>query len=377
MASTPPTVPFLDLPLQIRNLRSEVDKAIETVLSHGNFVLGKEVGAFEREWAAFCNVPHAIGVGSGTDALLMILRALGIGPGDEVITVANTFIATAEAISFAGAKPVLVDCSLDDYLIDSEAVEAAITPRTKAIIPVHLYGQPANMDALLAVAKRRGVAVVEDAAQAHGATLKDGRACGSLGIAAAFSFYPAKNLGAFGDGGAVTTGDAALAQRIRLLGNLGSSVKYHHDIKGLNSRLDTLQAAILSVKLRHLGAWNEARRKAAGWYREALAGCPGIKLPAEAPWTGRHAYHLFVVRILEGDRDQVAKELAGHGVQTGVHYPVPVHLQKAYEELGYKAGAFPASETASRTVLSLPLFPEITREQVLRVAGSIRAIVSS
>jgi dTDP-4-amino-4,6-dideoxygalactose transaminase len=366
-------VPFMNLSLQVTSLRPEIDKAMDSVLAHCGFVQGTEVETFEREWAAYCSVSHAIGVNSGTDALLMILRALGIGPGDEVITAANTFIATAEAISFAGAKAVLVDCTIADYLIDTEAVAAAVTPRTKAIIAVHLYGQSADMDGLSAIAKRHGLVLIEDAAQAHGATLSDGRVCGSLGAAAAFSFYPAKNLGALGDGGAVTTGDAALARKIRLLGNLGSSVKYHHEIKGLNSRLDTLQAAVLSVKLRNLTAWNDARRSAAAWYHEALAGCPGIRLPETASWTGLHSYHLFVVRIPEKDRDEVAKALAARGVQTGVHYPVPIHLQKAYADLGLKAGAFPASELAARTILSLPMFPEITKFQVTYVAESLRS----
>ncbi len=366
----------MDIPLQVRDLKPEIDAAVNAVLAHGEFILGREVAVFEREWAQFCHVPHAVGVNSGTDALHLILRALGIGPGDEVVTAANTFIATAEAISFAGAKPVLADCRIEDYLVDPAAVAAAITPRTRAIIPVHLYGQPADMDALASLAQRNGLALIEDAAQAHGAALADGRVCGSLGLAAAFSYYPAKNLGAFGDGGAVTTGDEPLAQRLRLLRNLGSAVKYHHEVQGFNSRLDTLQAAILSVKLRRLSAWNDARLSAAGWYRSALSDCPGLVLPAEAPWTGRHAYHLFVVRLLDHDRDAVGRELAARGVQTVVHYPVPIHLQKAYADLGLGRGAFPCSEAASRTVLSLPMFPEITQAQVAHVAESLRAALA-
>lgn len=371
--STFPPIPFQDLPLQIRMLRAEFDAAIDGVLRHGQFILGPEVAAFEQAWAEFCHAPHAIGVGSGTDALQLILRALGIGPGDEVITVANSFIATAEAISYAGARPVLVDCELATYLVDPAAVAAAITPRTRAILPVHLYGQPANMAALRTVANKHGLALIEDAAQAHGATLADGRTCGTLGVAAGFSFYPGKNLGAFGDGGAITTGDEALARQLRLLRNWGSVVKYHHEVQGYNSRLDTLQAAILNVKLRRLAAWNEARRVAAGWYRAALAGCPALALPAEAPWTGRHVYHLFVVRLLEHPRDAVMRELTARGVQTIVHYPVPIHRQKAYAELGYSAGAFPAAETAAQSVLSLPMFPEITRAQVDAVVEALRA----
>jgi len=367
----------MNLPLQISGMRLEIDRALDSVLSHANFILGKEVADFETQWAAFCGTSRAVGVGSGTDALLMILRALGIGNGDEVITVANTFIATVEAISFAGAKPVLVDCCLDDYLINTHAVASAVTPRTKAIIPVHLYGQPANMDALAAVARRYGIPIVEDAAQAHGATLSDGRTCGSLGNAAAFSFYPAKNLGAFGDGGAVTTSDEGLAGKVRLLGNLGSSVKYQHDIKGLNSRLDTIHAAVLSKKLRHLTSWNDSRRKAAARYREALSDCPGVVLPKESPWTGKHVYHLFVIRLLERDRDVFAKRLSSSGVSTAVHYPVPVHLQQAYSELGLNLGAFPNSELSARSVLSLPMFPEMSHEQIDYVCEKVRAAVGA
>ena len=363
-------VPFQDLPLQIAGLRPELDPALDAVLRHGQFILGPEVAAFEREWAKFCGTKHAVGVGSGTDALQLILRALGIGPGHE-------FIATAEAVSYTGAKPVLVDCSLDDYLIDPVAVTAAITPRTRAILPVHLYGQPANMDALAVIARQHGLVLIEDAAQAHGATLKDGRPCGALGHASAFSFYPGKNLGAFGDGGAVNTSDDALAHQIKLLRNWGSVVKYHHEVQGYNSRLDTMQAAILGVKLRHLAAWNERRRTAAGWYRAALADLPGVVLPTEAPWTGRHVYHLFVVRLLERSRDAVAKALAERGVQTVVHYPVPIHLQKAYADLGFTVGAFPRAEQAARTVLSLPMFPEMTADHVAIVAESLRAALAA
>jgi dTDP-4-amino-4,6-dideoxygalactose transaminase len=367
-----PSIPFQDLPLQIRTLRAELDPAIDAVLRHGQFILGPEVAAFEQAWAAFCGARHAIGVGSGTDALQLILRALGIGPGDEVITVANTFIATAEAISYAGARPVLVDCELDTYLIDPAAVAAALTPRTRAIIPVHLYGQPANFDALRALAEHHDLALIEDAAQAHGATLADGRPCGALGVAAGFSFYPGKNLGAFGDGGAVTTNDAALDRQLRLLRNWGSVVKYHHEVQGYNSRLDTLQAAILGVKLRHLADWNARREQAAEWYREELADCPGLALPAKAPWTGRHVYHLYVVRLLERDRDAVLRSLAHQGVQSIVHYPVPIHLQQAYADLGYRPGAFPSAERAAQSILSLPMFPEITRAQVAEVARALR-----
>lgn len=376
-APVSPKVPFQDLPLQIRELRPELDAALDAVLRHGQFILGPEVTAFEQAWASFCGARHAIGVGSGTDALQLVLRALGIGPGHEVITVANTFIASAEAVSYTGARPVLVDCDLDNYLIDPGALAAAITPRTRAIMPVHLYGQPANWDAIAALAEKHHLAVIEDAAQAHGATLRDGRPCGALGRAAGFSFYPGKNLGAFGDGGAVTTNDDAVAAQVKLLRNWGSVVKYHHEIQGYNSRLDSMQAAILNVKLRRLAAWNESRRTVASWYAEALAPLSALKLPSPAPWTGRHVYHLYVVRLLEHDRDAVIRTLTQHGIQTGVHYPVPIHLQKAYSELGHKPGAFPSAETAARTVLSLPMFPEMTRDQVQQVADALRVALQT
>jgi dTDP-4-amino-4,6-dideoxygalactose transaminase len=348
--SAPYKVPFQDLPLQTAALRAELDPAIDRVLRHCGFIHGPECAAFETAFAAAIGARHAVGLGSGTDALQFICRALKIGPGDEVITVANSFIASAEAVSYAGARPVLVDCRLDDYLIDPAAVAAAITPRTKAILPVHLYGQPADVDALAPLCAKHGLHLIEDAAQAHGAELKDGRRCGTLGIAAGFSFYPGKNLGAFGDGGAVTTSDEVLDRQLRLLRNWGSVVKYQHEIAGYNSRLDTLQAAILTVKLGHLADWNERRARIAGWYRENLRDCPGLVLPREAPWCGRHVWHLFVVRFEGPDRDAVAAKLLADGIQTVIHYPVPIHLQKAYAGLGYKEGAFPhASRPPARS----------------------------
>jgi dTDP-4-amino-4,6-dideoxygalactose transaminase len=371
--AAPHKVPFQDLPLQTRELRGELDPAIDRVLKHGQFIHGKECAEFEAAFAASLGAKHAIGVGSGTDALQFICRGLGIGPGDEVITVANSFIASAEAVSYAGAKPVLVDCRLEDYLIDPAAIAAAITPRTKAVMPVHLYGQPANIDAVAPLCAKHGLHLIEDAAQAHGAKLADGRYCGTLGTAAGFSFYPGKNLGAFGDAGAVTTDNDTLAQKLRLLRNWGSVVKYHHEIQGYNSRLDTLQAAILHVKLEHLPRWNDQRQRVAAWYRENLRDCPGVILPAEMPWCGRHVYHLFVVRFMEHDRDTIAKKLADAGVQTVVHYPIPIHLQKAYAELGYKTGAFPNAERAAKSILSLPLFPEMTRAQCDFVCETLHA----
>jgi len=370
--TNPLRVPFQDLPLQTRRLRPELDAAIGAVLDHCQFIHGRECADFEAAFAAAIGSAHAVGLGSGTDALQFILRGLGIGAGDEVITVANSFIASAEAISYAGARPVLVDCRLEDYLIDPAAVAAAITPRTKAVMPVHLYGQPANIDALAPLCRKHGLHLIEDAAQAHGAKMADGRYCGTLGVAAGFSFYPGKNLGAFGDGGAVTTNDAALAQQLRLLRNWGSVVKYHHDVPGYNSRLDTLQAAILHIKLEHLPRWNDQRQHVAGWYRENLRDCPGVVLPAEMPWCGRHVYHLFVVRFPGHDRDAVARKLAEQGVQTVVHYPIPIHRQKAYAGLGHREGAFPCAEQAAKSILSLPMFPEMTREQCDHVCGALR-----
>lgn len=356
-------VPFQDLPLQTAALRAELDPAIDRVLQHCGFIHGKECAEFEAAFAGFVGTTHAVGLGSGTDALQFICRGLGIGAGDEVITVANSFIASAEAVSYAGARPVLVDCRLDDYLIDPDAIAAAITPRTKAVLPVHLYGQAADIDAIAKLCSRHGLYLIEDAAQAHGATLRDGRACGTLGVAAGFSFYPGKNLGAFGDAGAVTTNDADLAHQLRLLRSWGSVIKYHHDIKGYNSRLDTLQAAILSVKLKRLAGWNEARARIAGWYRENLKDCPDLVLPGLASWAGRHVYHLFVVRFPSHDRDTIARKLGDAGVQTVVHYPIPIHRQKAYAELGHQPGAFPNAEMAAKSILSLPMFPEMTRSQ--------------
>jgi dTDP-3-amino-3,4,6-trideoxy-alpha-D-glucose transaminase len=373
--SGPFKVPFQDLPRQTAQLRSELDPVIDRVLQHCGFIHGKECAEFEAAFAAFVSTKHAVGLGSGTDALQFICRGLGIMGDDEVITVANSFIASAEAISYAGAKPVLVDCRLDDYLIDTDALAAAITPRTKAILPVHLYGQAADIDAIANLCAKHGLHLIEDAAQAHGATLKDGRACGALGVAAGFSFYPGKNLGAFGDAGAVTTDDDKLAHQLRLLRSWGSVVKYRHDIKGYNSRLDTLQAAILGVKLRHLAAWNDARAKVAGWYRENLRDCAAVVLPAEAPWCGRHVYHLFVVRLPAHDRDTVAQKLLSAGVQTVVHYPIPIHLQKAYADLGYKAGTFPNTEMAAKSILSLPIFPEMTRAECDYVCEQLRSAV--
>lgn len=370
--ANPTAVPFVDLPQQYEDLREEITPAVHAVFERCDFVLGAAVEEFEAAFAGFVDAKHAIGVASGTDALHLILRAMEIGPGDEVITVANTFIATVQAISYAGATPVLVDCDTKYALIDPDAIEAAITPCTRAIMPVHLYGQPANMEAIMRIADARGIPVIEDAAQAHGARLTDNQACGSIGTAAAFSFYPGKNLGAYGDGGAITTNDDALAERIRLLRNWGSTVKYHHEVKGFNSRLDTVQAAILDVKLRHLKSWNQHRQQAATWYRKQLAGLDGVIALPEAPWTDRHVYHLFVVRLPYHDRAAIMRHLGDAGIQTGIHYPVPIHLQPAYTDLGLQSGAMPVSEKLADEIISLPMFPEITEEQVNYVVSKLR-----
>jgi dTDP-4-amino-4,6-dideoxygalactose transaminase len=361
-------VPFVDLQAQFAALRGEVMPAMEKVLSRAAFILGEEVSAFEREFAAYCGQRECVGVATGCDALLWALKACGIGAGDEVITVANSYIATALAITASGARPVLVDCIEDSYEIDPEAVRRAITPRTKAIIPVHLYGQAADMDPLLAVARERGLRVIEDAAQAHGATYR-GRPCGSMGDIGCFSFYPGKNLGAYGDGGAITTNDPALAEKVRMLRNYGQSRKYYHDVAGWNSRLDTVQAAVLRVKLKYLTGWNDLRRKHAEAYRAQLAGLP-LVLPREMPGN-RHIYHLFVVRLRE--RDRALEFLAKRGISCGIHYPVPIHLQQAYRDLGYRAGAFPVTERVAPELLSLPMYPELTDEQVAGVVQGLRA----
>lgn len=366
------TVPFVDLPQQYQSLKPDIDAAVLGVFGRCDFILGSEVDKFETQFAAYAGTKHCVAVASGTDALHLILRSLNIGRGHEVITVANTFIATAEAISYAGAAPVLVDCQENTFLIDPAAVAKAITPRTRAIIPVHLYGQPADMDSINAIAAKAGIPVIEDAAQAHGATLKDGRPCGSLGLAAGFSFYPGKNLGAYGDGGAVTTNDDALAAQLRLLRNWGSVIKYHHEVQGFNSRLDTVQAAVLNVKLKHLDGWNAKRAWAANEYRKRLAGVEGVIVPTEASWTQRHIYHLFVIRVPGRDPARIVNLLKEHGVQAGIHYPKPVHLQKAYADLKQGPGSFPVSERLCGEVLSLPMFPEITLQQIETVTDALR-----
>ena len=367
------TVPFVDLQAQYRAIKSEVDESVARVIESCAFVLGPEVEAFEAEFAEYVGARHCVGVSNGTAALQLALTACGVGGGDEVIVPANTFFATAEAVSTAGATPVFVDCDAASRNIDPARIEAAITGRTRAIIPVHLYGQPADLDPVFEIAARHGLTVVEDAAQAHGAEHR-GRRVGALGRAGCFSFYPGKNLGAYGEGGAVTTDDAEVARRVRLLRDHGSERKYRHEIVGYNFRLEGIQGAVLRVKLRHLDRWNDLRRAHAARYGELLsppdaaAAGRALTLPREMPYA-RHVYHLYVV---ESDaRDELQKHLSAAGVQTGIHYPVPVHLQPAYAALGHKAGDFPVAERQAARVLSLPMFPELTSEQIERVAGAI------
>jgi dTDP-4-amino-4,6-dideoxygalactose transaminase len=366
--SVQPRIPLVDLRAQYRALKPRLDAAAIRVLESGRYVLGPEVAAFEAEFAACCRTAHAVGVSSGTSALHLALLAAGVGPGDEVITVPFTFVATVAAIQYAGARPVLVDVERDTLNLDASRLEAAVTARTRAIVPVHLYGQPADMEPILRIARARGLAVIEDAAQAHGAEYL-GRPAGGVGVMGCFSFYPGKNLGAAGEGGAVTTNDGELAARVRLLRDWGAERKYHHVVPGFNYRLDELQAAILRVKLGELESWTHARRRHAARYRELLTGAP-VGLPAEAP-DRRHVYHVFAVRHPE--RDRLAAALGQAGIATGIHYPVPVHLQPGYAALGYRRGDFPVAECAAREVLSLPMYPELRASQLEAVVDGVRA----
>lgn len=356
-------VPFVDLATQYAGIAQEIDAAVSKVIREADFILGREVCLFEEEFARFCEAQFAIGVDSGTSALELALRAYDIGPGDEVITAANSFIASALAISHAGATPVLADIDADSHTIDVAALEMAITPRTKAIIPVHLYGQPADMDPIMELAERHQLVVIEDACQGHGARYK-GRRVGSLAHAAAFSFYPGKNLGAYGDGGALVTNDPAIAKKVEMLRNYGQQEKYHHMFRGYNRRLDTLQAAVLRVKLRYLERWNAARRQHAARYR-LLFEKSQIVTPNEAPYA-ESVWHLYVVRV--GHRDTFKEYLASRGIHCGIHYPVPIHLQPAYHDLGYKRGDFAVTEDYAQRIISLPMYAELTPELIARVA---------
>jgi len=359
-------IPFVDLGAQYRSIKREVDAAIQRVLESAAFVMGREVAAFEEAFAAYTGARHSVCVSNGTAALHLALVACDLGAGDEVIVPANTFFATAEAVAHAGATPRFVDVDPVSYTIDPALIEAALTPRTRAIIPVHLYGQAADLDPICEVASRHNLIVIEDAAQAHGSLYKE-RHVGTRGRAACVSFYPGKNLGAYGEGGAVLTDDAEVARRVRLLRDHGSATKYTHELIGYNFRLEEIQGAVLSVKLKHLDGWNALRRAHAARYNELLASA-GLVLPREMAYA-HHVYHLYVVQ--SDERDRLRKALEEAEVKTGIHYPVPVHLQPAFASLGHREGDFPVAEELSRRVLSLPMFAELTEEQIARVVEAV------
>jgi len=360
-------VPLFDLKTQYQCIREEIREAIDEVLDNTHYILGPAVDAFETEFSAYCGVSHSVGVNNGTNAIQLALLAAGVGPGDEVITVPHTFIATVSAIRYTGATPVLVDVEPETLTIDPYQIEAAITPRTRAVIPVHLYGHPAEMDTILEIARRHDLSVIEDCAQAHGATYK-GRRVGTLGHYGCFSFYPSKNLGACGEAGLVTTNNDEGAKKLRMLRDWGARAKNNHEVLGFNMRMEGLQGAVLGVKLRYLDSWIEQRQACAAYYDEELSEAH-VSLPYRRPATS-HVYHLYVIRS-EG-RDELQTHLASLGVQSGVHYPTPVHLQKAHADLNYKRGDFPITERAADTVLSIPMFPELTREQQDQVVSAIK-----
>lgn len=364
-------VPFLDLKVQYESIRDEIAIALQEVLDNTAFAGGPFVEKFEKEFASFCQCEFAIGVSSGTAALWLTLLGLGIGAGDEVITVPNTFIATTEAISFSGAKPVFVDIDEQTYNINPELLEGAITPRTKAIIPVHLYGQTADMDHIMEIARAHGLFVIEDACQAHGAEYK-GRRAGSIGNAGCFSFYPGKNLGAYGEAGAVVTNNAELAEKIRMFRDHGQAKKYYHSIIGWNARMDGFQGAVLSVKLKHLPAWNQARRKNAQLYNDFLADVDDVIAPIEADYA-RHVYHIYAIRTQ--NRDALIRALTEKEIHCCIHYPIPIHLQDAYKFLGHKKGSFPVAEKCAEELVSLPMFPEMRREHIEAVIKEISKII--
>jgi dTDP-4-amino-4,6-dideoxygalactose transaminase len=365
-------VPFLDLSAHHAPLRSEIDAAIGKVIDSCAFAGGPFVAAFEERFAAFCGCTYCIGVGSGTDALWLTLLACGVGPGDEVITVPNTFMATAEAITYCGAKPVFVDVDALTYTMDPTLIEEAITSRTKAVIPVHLFGQPADMDPILEIARAHDLLVIEDAAQAHGAEYK-GKRAGSLGDVGCFSFYPGKNLGALGEAGAVVTSDRELQQKIRILRDHGQVHKYHHAMVGWNARMDGIQAAVLAVKLRHLEKGNELRRQHAAKYDDALSDIETVMPPFTAAYAN-HVYHIYAIRVHR--RDELLQSLAEMGVACGVHYPVPIHLQQAYHHLGYPVGSFPIAERSARQLISLPMFPELLLGHMEIVTTAVKEAAS-
>jgi dTDP-4-amino-4,6-dideoxygalactose transaminase len=369
MTNSPVRVPYLDLRAQYQSIKPEIDAAVASVLDSCQFILGEQVAGFEQEFAAYCGTAECVALNSGTSALHLALLAAGVGPGDEVITVPFTFVASVAAVLYTGARPVLVDIEPRSFNMDPAAIEAAITPRTKAILPVHLYGQTADMDPILEVAQRHGLVVIEDAAQAHGAKYK-GLSAGSIGDIGCFSFYPAKNLGAYGEGGAVTTNNPTYAQSIRRLRDWGTDRKYHHVMQGYNYRMEGFQGAILRVKLRHLEKWTETRRALAGKYDGMLAS-RGLDLPEEMPWA-RHVYHLYTLR--SDGRDSLQSALLAEGIQTAIHYAVPAHLQPAYSNLGYGRGSFPQAEAAADKVLSLPIYPELSEEAVTIVAEAVQRL---
>lgn len=364
-------IPFVDLKAQYQSIKPEIDDAVARVLESSQFVLGSEVAAFEEEYTAYCQVEHAIGVNSGTSALHLALLAAGIGPGDEVITIPFTFVATVAAIVYTGATPVFVDIEPRSFTIDVAQIEQAITDRTKAILPVHLYGQMADMDPILEIARRHNLIVIEDAAQAHGAHYK-GQPAGSLGDLGCFSFYPGKNLGAYGEGGMVVTNNPEFARTVKMLRDWGAEKKYQHVLKGYNYRLEGMQGAILRVKLRYIENWTLRRRENAAHYNHLLSEI-GIRIPEELP-DRRHVYHIYAIRTSE--REALQQMLNAQGIHTGIHYPIPVHLLPAYADLGYQAGDFPLSESAAQEVLSLPMYAELSEEQVEQVAAALRVPVS-
>ena len=361
-------VPFIDLKAQYESIRTEVASAIQEVLDKAAFAGGPFVAQFEQEFARFCQTQHAIGVGNGTDALWVALWGLGIGAGDEVITAPTTFIATAEAISLCGAKPVFVDVEEQTCNLDPALIEAAITPRTKAIIPVHLFGQTADMDPIIEIAKKHGLFVIEDACQAHGAEYK-GRRAGSMGDAGCFSFYPGKNLGAYGEAGAVVTNNAELAEKLKVFRDHGQAKKYYHQIIGWNARMDGIQGAVLSVKLKYLPAWTEARRRNAALYGELLSQVDTVRAPNEAGYA-KHVYHIYAIRAHA--RDELISALGKKGIACGIHYPVPVHLQDAYKDLGLRRGSYPIAERCAEEFVSLPMFPELRKDQIEYVVNEVR-----
>jgi len=367
--ATATQIPFVDLKAQYATIKGEVLPAIEEVLEGMQLTMGPNTRAFDEEFAAFCGAKHAIGVGSGTDAIQLAVRALGISRGDEVITVSHTFFATVEAILYSGARPVMVDVDERTFNIDPAAVAAAITPRTKAIMPVHLYGRTVDLKPILSLARDKNIAVIEDACQAHGAKLDDGTVAGSAGRASAFSFYCSKNLGAYGEAGSITTNDDALATELRSLREHGQSTRYYHPVVGYNARLDEIQAAILRIKLRRLPAWNARRVEIARRYNAALADS-GVTVP-EIPDGDRHVFHLYVVRVPDGRRDALKAFLGERGIGTGVHYPVPIHLQEAAAFLGYRKGDLPVTERLAGEILSLPMFAELTDAQVDTTAAAV------